>query len=274
MTSALAATREQWFKHVATSVDNANAKIGAHRQRIRELVEPIIRQRQRQRGQLRGAAAALNIPLDHTPSVGATVPMTPRSLTLAAAEAAANAGGNEIGLAADIARTLIDQIGAFATALERTPVTANRLAREDEETLRDVLLFFLNANWKGAITGETFIGQGKADILLRWRNRDAFIGECKFWRGAKGFSDGLEQLLDRYLVWRATHAAMILFIRGPRDVSAVIDSARQVIKGHGRYLGPSDTATGEHAAFLMQAQHDRQQIVTLTLIPVVMPDRS
>lgn len=34
-------------------------------------------------------------------------------------------------------------------ALERSPVAANRLAGENEETLRDFLLIILNTRWKG-----------------------------------------------------------------------------------------------------------------------------
>lgn len=274
VTTALANERRRWFERVAAAVEDANARIGAHRDRIREVVEPIVRQRQRQLLLLKGAAAALNIPLDHTPSMGTTIPVTPRALTLDVVEASARAGGNEASLAADVARALIDQISSFGNALERSPVAANRLAGENEETLRDFLLIILNANWKGAVTGETFIGRGKTDLHLRWNDRDAFIGECKFWKGPKAFHAGLEQLLNRYVVWRATQVAMVLFIREQRDISAAIKSAEEVIERHERYIGCSDTATGQHKAFLMRAQHDGEQIVTLTLIPVVIPDQN
>jgi hypothetical protein len=70
---------------------------------------------------------------------------------------------------------------SFTSALERLAETANKLAGENEETIRDLLLFILNSNYQGAATGETFIGHGKSDVLLRWHDRDAFIGECKYW---------------------------------------------------------------------------------------------
>lgn len=50
-----------------------------------------------------------------------------------------------------------------------------------------------------------------------------FLAECKWWTGEKAFAEkALPQLLDGYVVWRDTHAAMILFIRN-KDASAVID---------------------------------------------------
>lgn len=151
------------------------------------------------------------------------------------------------------------------------PATANRLAVANEETIRDVLLFVLNANWQGAVTGETFLGEGKTDIHLRWRDRDAFIGECKFWHGEKTFAEGLDQLLGRYTVWRATRVALLLFIRDHVDISAVIAKAVATVTSHRRFVGPTKPGGSDRHAFMMRAQHDAQKIVTLNLIPVVIP---
>jgi hypothetical protein len=224
-TAAIAQFKSDWFAKIAEATANANVKIDEHRASLRAAVEIIIRQRHVQHHLVSQAASALNIPLDRASGSTPSIPLVPRALTLAAVETAAAAGGNEEVLASDIADALIDLIASFSTALERMPVTADKLIGADEESIRDVLLFLLNANWKGAATGETFLGQGKTDILLRWHNRDAFIGECKFWKGEKQLSDGLEQLLGRYTVWRATRVALVLFARDLAEITAVLEKS-------------------------------------------------
>jgi len=148
---------------------------------------------------------------------------------MAKLESAAAGGVPEWSLANDMAEGVISTISGFSMALERLPQTANRLVGEHEETLRDVLLFILNAQYRGLATGETFIGMGKSDLLLRWKNRDAFVGECKIWNGPAALTDGVEQLLTRYTLWRQSRIALILFIRDPADATRTIETAHQTI---------------------------------------------
>lgn len=272
-TAAIAQFKSDWFAKIAEATTNANLRITQHRKDLRAAIEPIVRQRHTQRRLIKSATSSLQIPLDRVEGRVPSIPLVARTLTLAAVETAAAAGGNEQMLASDIADSLIDLIGSFSTALERMPVTAEKLIGEDEESIRDVLLFLLNANWKGAATGETFLGEGKTDILLRWHNRDAFIGECKFWKGGKLFADGLEQLLGRYTVWRATRVALVLFIRKVSDITVTIGKAKTAIRSHPRYVGDAGDPAAEWQSFLVTAQHDNLQIVTLTLIPVVLPPK-
>ena len=264
----LAAQRATWFQAVAEAAAAANLEIEAHRAELRAAVRAVVGPNHRRRALMRDAAAELDIPLSASEQQ-ISISLERRSLNLDAIEA--RAAGNESGLAGEIADALIKQIASFSLALERLPTTANKLAGEDEETLRDVLLFILNANWKGAATGETFIGKGKSDILLRWKDRDAFIGECKFWKGSKAFSDGIDQLLGLYTVWRSTRVAMIVFIRDRKDVTQAIESARLAVKSNFRFIGPSGPEAAETPSYLMRAQADDGQIVTLTLIPVIIP---
>ncbi|MGH3688650.1 MAG: hypothetical protein ACRDT7_00710 [Microbacterium sp.] len=259
--------RTEWFEKMALAIEEANLKIREHRVALHEAVYGLVSERHKRLHLLDSAARSLDIPLNKS-SAPVGVPLRPRSLTLVDIEKSARAGGSEAGLRTDIADALVDQISAFAAALERLPETANRLAPHDEETLRDILLFILNANWQGQVTGETFVGQGKTDIHMSWRGREAFIGECKFWHGEKHFSDALDQLLDRYTVWRATRVAVVVFIRDIKDVTAVLEKAKATIQKHHRFVAVADSV-GE--AFLMHAQSDNQQLIRLAFIPVVMP---
>lgn len=102
-----------------------------------------------------------------------------------------------------------------------------------------------------------------------WKGRDAFIGECKIWAAQKAFRKGLTQLLELYTVWRATRLAMILFIRDRADYTAIIDKARHTIEGHPRFIRPVPS-TDPHA-FEVRAQRDAARVVTMYLVPVVLP---
>lgn len=262
--------KDGWLAHVRERVEQANLALRKAREEMDRDVRAIVQERWSRQRAIANVTRELNIPLGRQESPVPSIPLKPVQLTLPVVEAAAAAGGSEQGLAADIADSLVTTIEAFSHALERTPVTANKIAEQDEEAIRDVLLFILNANWQGQATGETFLGIGKADIVLRWRDRDAFVGECKFWKGEKLFVSGVDQLLERYTVWRATRVALILFVRDITDISSVLTKAHEAIEAHTRYVGPAK-AVGGTRSYAMAAQHDRAQIVTLTLLPVVMP---
>jgi len=97
-------------------------------------------------------------------------------------------------------------------------------ANKEEEHLRDHFLMMLEPNFEGSATGETFNKSGKTDILLRYQGSNVFIGECKFWHGKKGFLDTISQLL-RYLTWRDSKAAIIMFVSN-KDFSSVIKTPK------------------------------------------------
>ncbi|WP_132117041.1 hypothetical protein [Actinocrispum wychmicini] len=151
-------------------------------------------------------------------------------------------------------------------ALERTPSLAAKLK---EEEIRDLLLVGLNAQFEGDVGGELFNGEGKTDILVRVDDRNIFIGECKVWAGPKTMDEALGQLF-RYLVWRDTKAAILLFIRR-KDVTAVIEKAIAKIEEHPNHKR-SRPRHGDHEQFefTMHAQDDPERDIHLALIPFVL----
>lgn len=262
---SIATLNSKWLEAMATAVDRANQAIASARETLRLAVDAVLGARIERHAAIAQAAVIAHIPLEKR-DAPMLMRLEPKRLRLEDVEKAAAVAGQDLALADDIADDLIGLIHAFSSSLERLPNTANKLLVEDEETIRDVLLFLMNTTWKGAATGETFLGGGKTDILLRWRDRDAFIGECKIWKGEVAFASGLTQLLDRYTVWRSTRVAMILFVRNISDITGILDKARAVIRSHERFVGSAG-----HDAYRMRAQFDAQQIVTLNLIPVVIP---
>src|SRR6185437_4287475 len=66
---------------------------------------------------------------------------------------------------------IVETISNLGRSVERTPITHEKL---DEEDLRNVILFVLNANYRGQVVAEAFSGKGKTDIFLMWEGKAAF----------------------------------------------------------------------------------------------------
>ncbi|WP_344454441.1 hypothetical protein [Actinocorallia aurantiaca] len=260
----------EFKEHLQQTVDQVNVGIEAHRATVREQVAEILTARSRRIASFAAAAQALSIPVrprDETQRI----PLQPKLLTVRQLDEAMAAGQPEWHLQEGIAEQVISTITSFTTALERLVLTADKLASEDEETLRDLLLFILNANFRGQVTGETFTGRGKSDILLRWQDHNAFIGECKFWNGSTKFKETIDQL-DGYTVWRDARVALIIFIRDRANITQAIETARTVLAEHPRTLQPLSPADpARRSDYLMHGSDDRQRVIRLSLLPVVIP---
>lgn len=131
---------------------------------------------------------------------------------------------------------------SMSLVMERSP---QAFASMGEEDLRTHFLVQLNGQFEGAATGETFNGIGKTDILVRYRDRNIFIGECKVWKGPDSLRGAIDQVLG-YLAWRDTKAAILLFNRN-KDFSAVVEQVPGVVREHPAYL--RDTAGAREAEF-------------------------
>jgi hypothetical protein len=95
---------------------------------------------------------------------------------------------------------------------------------KDEEGLRDQFLFVLETRYVGTTaTGETFNRNGKTDIILKFADdgSNLFVAECKFWHGATEFQKAISQLFDRYLTWRDSKVALILFVQNQNFTNTI-----------------------------------------------------
>lgn len=219
---------------------------------------------------LRGAMEQLQVPLSEVRTDRVKIPVQPAPLSMRVLEQAAAAGAPEWTLAEEMAESVVETIASFSRALERLPRTAETLLKQDEQTLRDVLLFILNANFRGQVTGETFIKDGKSDLLLIWEDRDAFVGECKIWKGSKALSEGLDQLLGRYTLWRHTRISLVLFIKDPKDATDIIAKAHEVVRNHPLTQKTVKASEPSHRGdYTVLASGDEKRPAHLTLLPVV-----
>jgi hypothetical protein len=123
--------------------------------------------------------------------------------------------------------SILEIIQNVGKQFERMPSTYKD---KEEEELRDHILLYLEPNFQGSATGETFNKKGKTDILLRYEGENVFISECKFWKGEKSFLKTIDQLLG-YLTWRDSKSSITLFVQN-KDFSKALGSMKAIIQTH------------------------------------------
>lgn len=149
--------------------------------------------------------------------------------------------------------------------MERSPSSFASMAEED---IRQHFLVQLNGHYEGKATGETFNAEGKTDILVRHEGRNIFIAECKFWRGDKGYTDTIDQLLG-YLSWRDTKTALIIFNRN-KDMTSVLEKIKTLTEGHALCkTGPKvEGETQFRYVFGQPNDQNRETIVTVMVFDI------
>lgn len=154
---------------------------------------------------------------------------------------------------------------SMGMVIERNPQSFVTL---DEEGIRTHFLLQLNGHYEGTATGETFNAVGKTDILIRVKDRNVFIAECKFWKGPKAFDQAITQLLG-YLSWRDSKCALLIFNRN-KDSSTVAEKmhagmlSRSECKKH---IG-KDNRGDQRYVFVKSSDPGREIMITTMLFDV------
>jgi len=150
---------------------------------------------------------------------------------------------------------------------ERLPST---YAGKEEENLRDHFLLFLEPNFEGSATGETFNKSGKTDILMRYEGNNVFIAELKFWKGQKAYLDTISQLLS-YLTWRDSKAAVVIFVRN-KNLSPVLETIKRETPNHCNYLGFVREQEDGWYHYRFHINNDPNREVKLSVMVFHLPD--
>jgi hypothetical protein len=170
----------------------------------------------------------------------------------------------EPGITLEIYEIILSIIRHEARTYETTPGTYAKL---NEEELRDVILAHLNGHFEGKAAGEVFRRSGKTDLCIQEENRAAFVGECKVWQGAGQVSGALDQLLG-YLTWRDSKAAFVMFNKGVKDFSSILENLPKAISEHRCFMQWREcTQAGEWRA-LMPSIEDEGRTVTVHVFAI------
>ena len=135
---------------------------------------------------------------------------------------------------------ILSVLSDYGRQMERSPSTYRAM---EEEDIRNNLLALIQACFQsGSATGESFNRSGKTDILLRYRNHNLFVAECKVWSGQKAFGNAITQLLG-YLTWRDSKSAIVVFAKN-KDMSRVLKAVRSAALAHPQFNEQDTHGTG------------------------------
>lgn len=135
---------------------------------------------------------------------------------------------------------------------------------KDEESLRDHLIFILTPHFEGSVTGETFNKGGKTDILLRYKNTNVFVAECKFWKGIKSYFDAINQLLS-YLTWRDSKTALILFVKN-KKITPIIEKIENGTENHGNFVKKEEPTSESWLNYTFHLNGDKSRELKLAVL--------
>lgn len=166
---------------------------------------------------------------------------------------------------------ILEVMRSVSLVIERSPTAFISL---DEEAIRTHFLLQLNGHYEGSATGETFNASGKTDILIRADNRNIFVAECKFWRGAKAFNEAIDQLLS-YLSWRDTKCALLIFNK-TKDSSSVRQKMHEIMESRSEYRRTVSFDPNGDARYIFVKESDpgREIIITTQLYDLPTSDNN
>lgn len=241
----------------------ANSDLAAFRPNAEQSIRSAFERRKEHILSDRAVEDALGIPVRTSTTPRAPVAARRTHVTLQARKAQARFVPEPV-LEDAIYQDILQQVRAWVTSLERTPGTAAKL---DEEELRDLLLGTLNTYWQGGAGGELFNGGGKTDVLIRHGDRNAFIAECKIWRGPQGVGDALDQLLG-YLVWRDSKAAVVMFIK-TKDPAVTVGKLHAAVEAHASHVLTKEAADPASRVDYVITADEEGRRVSLAVFPVI-----
>jgi hypothetical protein len=254
-------------RDIQTFAEWANTDAEQFNKELRNLVRTAVVERKQLLDETAELETALDIPIALVPADRQVeIPVVRKTLRLE--EISSQENQDDFHLADVIYEDVLHRIISFGRAMERLPITARKF---NEEGIRDVALFILNANYQGEVAGEVFNGAGKTDVTLTYRDRNAFIGEFKFWSGQARFRDAVDQLLS-YTVWRDTKAALILLIKDVRATTA-IEGADAVIRSHPQLRTAREASDLDvRRDYVLASNSDPDRHISVALLPVVIPN--
>jgi hypothetical protein len=236
-----------------------NAKLP---QKVRDLLEA----RKKKALEAVKLAASLEFPLKQREGAAYAVPVTRKRVVVDMPTPKTGSYAPEPELKPEVYEEILRVIRSLSLTMERSP---SAFATMGEEHLRDHILVSLNGQFEGAATGETFNRSGKTDILIREKDRNVFIAECKFWDGPKSLIAAIDQILS-YLSWRDSKVALIIFNRR-KDISAVLAAIPETVAQHPLFKKQLEYKSEGAFRFLFGQKDDRNRELILTVMVFDVP---
>lgn len=234
--------------------------------KLPETVRGLLEARKKKTLEALKLAESLEFPVKRREGASYSVPVTRKPVAVDMPKPKAASYAPEPELRPETYEDILRVIKSLSITMERSP---SAFATMGEEHIRDHILVSLNGQFEGAATSETFNRSGKTDILIRVKDRNVFIAECKFWDGPKSLTAALDQVLS-YLSWRDTKVALIVFNRR-KDISAVLAAIPETVSQHPLCKKQLEYKAEGAFRFLFGQKDDRNRDLILTVLVFDVP---
>jgi hypothetical protein len=246
------------LKSIREYLERINKQVADHNSQLPAEIANAVACRRERLGKHAQIAKTLAIPMKQKPGSADFTPVPVKRRIVKPLPSAANRPA-EPGIREEDYSFILNVIRHEGRSFEATPRT---FAVHGEEQLRDIILAHLNGHFEGDATGEAFRKRGKTDIRIEDKNRAAFVGECKVWRGAKEATKAVDQLLS-YLTWRDCKAALILFNRDTAGFAALQAKLPEVLAGHAKCIRTIEAGQVGEWRFVFRSADDDERHVTI-----------
>lgn len=229
------------IENIAKSERHVNQKVTEFNKELSLELPKVFASRKSQILTLRNQIASIGVPLIHTaPSSNSFAVPNPRHLKkiVPAPIVTANDYVPHPELLEDDFVAIVSTIDEAGRIMEQHP---SLYVDKDENSLRDLFLFYLTPRFEGEASAETFNSRGKTDILLTYQSSVVFVAECKIWSGRAAFRGNpknpgaIDQLL-KYLTWRNSKAAILLFVK-TTNMAKVANEVKAEVERHPNFKG-------------------------------------
>lgn len=240
-----------------------------HNATLADKIRPFVKARKQRILERRDIVASIGLPMKRREDAPATytLPDIRRKPKITMPVVKDKAFTPEPALAESEYEAILSIMRNMVSVMERSPHAFRTLQEED---LRWHFLFQLNGQYEGRATGETFNYKGDTDILIRENDRNVFIAECKFWDGKDSLTATIDQLIDRYVHWRDTKTAILVFNRN-KDFSKVLEHILPTVEAHPCFKRSISNPSETEWRFLFRNRDDANRELVLTVLVFDVP---
>ncbi len=228
-------TKNECFGKAFTNIENVNTNVIDFNRHLRESINTAFEREKSKYLNENNFFAAINLKTNPETNSVFAVPVITKKIIPQLKASGGKQFSSEPTMSNEAYNDVLNLIYESGKSMEKKTAL---YAGKDEEGLRDQFLFVLETRYEGiTATGETFNRSGKTDIILKYAKdgSNLFVAECKFWHGASEFLTAISQLFERYLTWRDSKAALLIFVKN-KDFSNVLITIKNEGKKHKLFI--------------------------------------
>jgi hypothetical protein len=215
------------FKRYIEIIDEINKRVEEFNIRLPVLIKGALIQRKQNADEYLALRKTLSIPLERNPNAPNTIPIPLKKVqNINPKMTGAGQLTAEYTISNADYKNIRRIIGFAGFSMEKTAATFNKL---NEDSLRDVMVAFLNTHYLGTATGEAFCKTGRADIHILFENKAAYIAECKIWRSEECLKAAIGQIFN-YTTWRDVKTSIIIFNKDSKYFQRLLSSIDDYLK--------------------------------------------